>query len=64
MSSKSPKLPWGEAMKILASSLEHYLTLLQREEDLRNNGAATPVKKDPPYREHDIRRAWKRMLEG
>jgi hypothetical protein len=57
-------MPWGQAIQVISSSLDHYSLLLKQEEEIRKTGSAPPLMVEAPYTTRDIRRAWKRMLCG
>ena len=60
-----PKLLYGQAAYIIATALNDYCHLMRRrEEAIRATGRAEVQMPDPPYKEIDIKRAWKRVQIG
>lgn len=60
-----PKLLYGQAAYIIAAALNDYCHLMRkREEAIRKTGRPEVQAPDPPYKEIDIKRAWKRMQIG
>lgn len=58
-----PRMLWGEAIRIITGALDHHIAYLRQEADKKEGFDPEPLP-DPPYLEQDIKRAWKRMLEG
>lgn len=43
-------MPWGQAIQVISSSLDHYSLLLKQEEEIRKTGSAPPLWSRRPIR--------------